>query len=108
MRNIIFNSDISNNILFDFLNIYCSIENNHYIFDKLSYKKYEYNDLISEFLNTLKSYYKPAKLYYLERELTYNNLFTIIRQICKFNSISYQSKIKYDKNKYNIIYYITL
>ena len=38
--------------------------------------------------------------------MSYNNLMTIIRQLCKINNIKYYSKIKYDKNKYSIIYYI--
>jgi hypothetical protein len=106
MPNIIFKKDISNNVLFDFLKINCLIENDYYIIDKLIYKKYEYNNLISEFFNNIKENYKDSKKYYLEREITYNNLLTVIRHICKYNNIPYLSKIRYDKNKYYIIYYI--
>lgn len=107
MKHFLFKKDISNNILYDFLNHYCFIENNYYILDKLVYKKYEYNNtIILDFLNTLKCYYKPNKLFYIDRELSYNNLLTIIRQICKFKNIEYFNKIKYDHNKYYIIYYI--
>lgn len=106
MPNIIFKSDISNNILYDFLNLYCCIENGFYIMDKLTFKKYEYNNKIQDFFNLLKDYYKNSKKYYLERDITYNNLLTIIRHICKYNNIEYNYKIKYDKNKYYINYYI--
>ena len=104
--NLIFTSDFSNNILFDFLDIYTPIENEQYIFDKLIYKKYEYKNEINDFLLKIKEYYKPNKLYYTEREVNYKNLLTIIRQICKFKNISYFHKIKYEKNQYYIIYYI--
>ena len=56
--------------------------------------------------NELNNKYKKSKKFYLERENSYNNLLTIIRQICKKNNIKYVSKIKYDKNNYSIIYYI--
>ena len=102
----IFKEDISNGILYDFLKIHCTLENNFYILDKLFYKKYEYNNQIDLLKNKLKEKYKNSKKFYLERENNYNNLLTIIRHLCKKNNINYQSKIKYDKNKYNIIYYI--
>jgi hypothetical protein len=106
MPNNIFSKDLSNNILIDFLKIYCPLENDYYILNKLIYKKYEYNNLLYDFINYLQDYYKISKQFYIDRNITYNNLLTIIRQICKYNNIAYYSKIKYDKNKYYIIYYI--
>ena len=106
MNSIIFSKDISENILYDFLKINCLFEDNYYILDKIVYKKYEYNNLIEDFLKSLDNYYRKSKKYYLEREINYNNLLTVIRQICKFKNIEYSTKIKYDKNKYFIIYYI--
>ena len=106
MQNLIFKYDISNNILFDFLNKYCKLENEYYIFNKLVFKQYEFNNLLKIFYNTIEDYYKESKKFYIKREITYNNFLTIIRQICKCNNIPYYSEIKYDKNKYNIIYYI--
>lgn len=102
----IFKEDVSNEILYNFLKIHCTLENNLYILDKLVYKKYEYNNQINMLKDNLKEKYKSSKKFYLERENSYNNLLTIIRHLCKKNNINYISKIKYDKNKYNIIYYI--
>lgn len=102
----IFKEDISNEILYDFLKIHCILENNYYVLDKLIYKKYEYNNQIDLLKDKLKEKYKDSKKFYLERKNNYNNLLTIIRHLCKKNNINYRSKIKYDKNKYNIIYYI--
>ena len=102
----IFKEDISNEILYNFLKIYCILENNYYVFDNLIYKKYEYNNQIDLFKDMLKEKYKDSKKFYLERVNNFNNLLTIIRQLCKKNNIKYRNKIKYDKNKYNIIYYI--
>ena len=106
MSNTIFKKDISGNILYDFLHLYCVYENNYYIMDNLAFKKYEYNNKISEFINMLKDYYKKSKKMYLERDYTYNNLLTIIRQFCNFKNINYINKIKYYNNKYNIVYFI--
>ena len=106
MSNLIFKKDIPNNILFEFLETYCHIENDYFIIDKLIFKQYEYNNLVTKFYDKIKDNYKEAKRYYLDRSISYNNFLTIIRQICKNNNIPYYSKIKYDKNKYYIIYYI--
>lgn len=102
----IFKEDISNEILYNFLKIYCILENNYYVLDNLIYKKYEYNNKIDLLKDKLKEKYKDSKKFYLERINNFNNLLTIIRQLCKNNNIKYRNKIKYDKNKYNIIYYI--
>lgn len=106
----IFNQDFSNNILYNFLNIFCSIENNYYIININCYKKSIFNNdnNITNFINNIKPYYKKQKIYYTEREINYNNLMTIIRHICKYKNIPYRNKIKYDKSKYEIIYYIKI
>ncbi len=114
----IFNQDFSNNILYNFLNLFCNIENNYYIVNTICYKKLIFNNSnnsnnnsnnnINNFINYIKPYYKKQKLYYIQRELTYNNLMTIIRHICKFKNIPYRNIIKYDKSKYEIIYYIKI
>jgi hypothetical protein len=100
------NKDISNNILYNFLNLHCIIENDYYILDKESYKKYEFNNDISSFYKIISEYYKKSKKHYIERDYSYNNLLTVIRHICKNNNIEYISKIKYNKSKYTIVYYI--
>jgi len=106
MANILY--DISNSILYDFLNIYCIKEDDFYIINKSIYKQYEFNNKIIEFYNVLKHYYYNNKKIYLEREINYKNLITIIRQICKKNNITYYKKIKYDKSNYNIVYYFEI
>ena len=106
MSNILY--DISNIILYDFLDIYCIKEDDFYIINKYIYKQYEFNNKIVEFYNILKNYYHNNKKIYLEREISYKNLITIIRQICKKNNITYLKKIKYDKSNYNIVYYIQI
>ena len=101
-----FIKDFSLNILYDFLEKYCILENNYYNIDINIYKKYEYNNSIWPFYNNISNYYKASKRFYLNRNITYNNFLTIIRQLCKYKEITYYSKIKYDKNKYYIIYFI--
>ena len=102
------NIDISLNILYDFLSIFCSIENNNFIIDPLIYKKYEYNNYINNFKDSIRKYYLKKNIRYLIRENSYNNFLTIIRHLCKQLNINYSKKLKYDKNSYNIIYYIEI
>lgn len=102
----IFKNFIPNEILFKLLDEICLKNDKHYIFNTNSFKKGLYNNSIIEFIEYCKPYYHNSKKKYLERKLTYNCFSTIIRQICNFNKITYTSQIKYDKSKYDIIYYI--
>lgn len=104
--NQIFKTIFPNEILFNFLDSICIKHDKYYLLNNDSYKKGIFNDLIIHFLESCKPYYHLSKHKYLQRKSTYNNLTTIIRQICNFNKIVYTSKIKYDKSTYSICYYI--
>jgi hypothetical protein len=79
-----------------------------YIINNISFKKGIYNNTIQEFLETCRKYYHVSKQKYIDKPLTYNSFITVIRQICKYNKIQYKNEIKYDKNSYDIHYYIFL
>ena len=76
------------------------------MFNHSSFKKGIFTNDIENFILLCKPYYHTSKLKYLEKKLSYNSFTTIVRQICNFNGIMYTSQIKYDKSKYDIIYYI--
>ena len=101
-----FKTQIDKNILFDFLAKVCDKNDKYYIFNSSSYKRGELNGGNTSFLEQIKPFYHVAKLFYVERKLTYTGLCTIIRQICKFNKFTYTSKIVYDRSTYDIVYYI--
>jgi len=105
-RSNIIKNDMSINILYDFLDIGTNILNNYYVFNKEIYKKYVYNNNIESFCKLLKKYYKKSKFFYLERDMNFIKFVTIIRQLCNYLNIEYKTSTKYDKNTYNIIYYI--
>ena len=103
----VFKNGLDINILYDFLKVHCLLENDYYIIDKLIFKKYQYSNLeLINFYDKIKPWYIKSKKIYVEREINYNNVLTIIRHMCKYHNIVYYSKIKYDKNKYYITYYI--
>jgi hypothetical protein len=102
----IFKAPVPNDYLFQFLDKICLKTDKYYLVDMNSYRKmlfYSYNDELSE---TLKQYYHASKHFYLERKMTYNSFTTILRQICKHNSVCFTSQIKYNESKYNIDYLI--
>ena len=101
-----FKSPINKNILFEFLEKICEKREKYFVFDLSSYKRGELNNENDLFLEIVKPYYHTAKQFYIERKISYSRLCTIIRQICKFNSISFTTKVLYSKSKYNIPYYI--
>lgn len=102
----IIKNDMSIDILYNFLDIGTNILNNYYVFNKEIYKKYVYNNNIESFCKLLKKYYKKSKFFYLERDMNFIKFVTIIRQLCNYLNIEYKTSTKYDKNTYNIIYYI--
>lgn len=106
MSSQIFKSKIPNAIFFDLLDNIALKSDKCYIFNNDSYKRGFLNDAIKIFIEKCKPHYYLSKCTYLERKLSYNTFTTIIRQICKFNKITYTSQIKYEKSTYNIIYYI--
>lgn len=100
----IFKHNIPNEVLFDFLSSISIKTDKYYIVNLEAYKKGVFNNVISDFYEKIKEYYYLSKRFYLERKMSYTNFTTILRQICKFNEISYTSQIKYDKSRYDIIY----
>ena len=103
----IFFSPVPNQILFDFLDTICVKMQTHYIFDWSTFRKVKfYKPLYDDFILAIKSHYRENKRFYVTRELTYNNITTILRQICKHNSIPVKQKINYNGSSYNVDYCI--
>tara|TARA_B110000444_G_C18840192_1_gene598425 strand:- start:198 stop:575 length:378 start_codon:yes stop_codon:yes gene_type:complete len=104
----IFQKPIPSDLLFNFIEPYCDkTDNNYLLFSKVAFKKMKLKEnSIQNFYDSIKKYYYNSKQYYLERDKTYKNLITIIRQICKYLHVPYTSKILYFKSTYEIRYYI--
>lgn len=102
----IFKKNIPKEYLFNFLSKCCDLNNDKYTFSKSSYKKAKFDKIVEPFCISLKEFYFKSKYFYIERNMTYKNLITIIRQICKYNNIPFTSDIKYSKSKYDITYFI--
>lgn len=103
----IFKKEVPNDFLFELLNKICVKTKEAYIINNISFKKGMYNNLITNFFESIRKYYHISKRKYLDKALTYNSFITVVRQICKFNQLSYKNEIKYDRSTYEIIYYIS-
>ena len=106
MSSQIFKNNVPIDLLFNLLDKICPKNEKHYLFNNISFKKGVYTGDIVAFFEECKSYYHISKRKYLEKKLTYNSFTTVLRQICKNNNVTYTSQIKYDKSKYDILYYI--
>ena len=102
----IFKNNVPNELLFNLLDSVCLKNEKHYTFNGESFKRGIYKELIQKFIGECVPYYYLSKRKYLEKKLTFNSFTTVLRQICNFNKITYTSQIKYDKSRYDIIYYI--
>ena len=90
-----------------FVETYFLLENQVYVYNHETYKRLNYENVLSTFLESLKQYYYKNKYFYLTREpLTFNRFNTILRQIMKKNDIIYINKIKYTSSKYQVEYHI--
>ena len=111
---------VPNELFYAFINrIATKIPNsNYYLIDVASYKKSTYIDadadadanngvsLLQQFCTDLLPYYCNDKQCFVTRKMSYNNLNTILRQVCRQNSIECKSHRKYDKSKTHIVYHI--
>lgn len=111
----IFCKDIPVNLLYTILDSVSELKiledysgNNieYYKIDKIVFKKLQFHNLLTEFINNIKEYYYENKKIYLQREINYNNFLTIVRQICKFNNVFVAKKILYQRDTYTIEYFI--
>ena len=102
----IFQTSYPKNSFFEFIDKFCDKNNNQYIFSKEAFKRIKLEEQAEPFCQDLKKHYYKSKRHYLEREKTYKNFVTIIRQICKYHHIPFTSDIKYSKSKYEIKYFI--
>lgn len=108
MSSQIFKNKIPNELLFSFLEKVKSNddETNMIVINNDSYKRSILKNELNDFLKSILNYYHISKQNYVTRKMSYSKFTTIIRQICKYNQISYTSKIKYFRSTYEIIYYI--
>jgi hypothetical protein len=127
---------IPNELFYGFINkIATKTPNtNYYLIDVAAYKKSTYIDddananananantnantnananannsvsLLQQFCTDLLPYYCNDKQVFVTRKMSYKNLNTILRQICRQNSIECKSQRKYDKSKTHIVYHI--
>ena len=93
-------------LFYEFLNKISIKDNNLYHINNYVFKKSLIDNNLQNFLEELKKYYYKSKIFYLTREMKYNNFLTILRQICKHHNIKYEKKVNYIKSVYNIEYYI--
>ena len=91
-----------------FLSTCCDFDdnNNVYIVSNNSYKRAQLSETLQPFLDSIIECYHKSKQHYVSRKMNYTRFITVIRQICKSNTIPYVSKIRYDRSSYEIIYYI--
>ncbi len=104
----IFKKSIPNLTLFNFLDQVAKKEDDAYVFDVYSFKKALYNKSIYKFIDDIRECYHKSKQFYVDRKQTYTSFVTLLRQICKNNSIPYNAKIIYEKSSYYIVYTIVI
>ena len=102
----IFQTSFPKNDFFEFINNFCEKNNNQYIFSKEAFKRIKLQNSAEPFCEKLKKYYFKSKHHYLERDMNFIKFVTILRQLCNYLNVEYKMNTKYDKNTYNIIYYI--
>jgi len=106
----IIKTTFSKDIIYNFLKEFCDVTNKFYVFSKTTFKKIKLQntDKLDEFYDKIKPHYFKSKQFYLERDKTYKNFITILRQLTKYHHIPYMSKIIYLKSTYEIKYFIAL
>lgn len=79
-----------------------------YLIDPQGFRMMVHEEKHLGFLQDLKLFYKPGKIFYTTREFTYKSFLTIVRHICNANSRYFTTKVHYDHAVPNILYYVSL
>ena len=105
-RSQLFRKPVPISTLIDFLETNGYKRLNGIIFSKASFKKSQMFGTLDPFLNGIKDFYRKSKQKYATRAMSYKNIITIIRQICKYHHIPFTNRMKYENSTYEIIYII--
>jgi hypothetical protein len=112
-----FKSAIPVDLLYGFIHkiSYKLPNSDYYLIDLNAYKKAVYCpepaasvSAIEQFCSDLMPYYCKEKQVFLTRKMSYNNLNTILRQVCRHCAVEFRSERKYDKSKTHIVYYVAM
>lgn len=106
MKTNYFREPIPPTILFSLLTDLCMVNNKCFIIDMASYNNGLHKGVIQNFMEQCRPYYNPSKQFYTTNELTYKSFLTVVRHICKINSIHYSHHIQYCHSIYQIVYHI--
>jgi hypothetical protein len=107
MKNQIFKTTVTPVILWDFLKENGEEDVNHFIFNKVLYKKASFRETITPFIQQIGGNYHESKKHYINRKMDYNKFITVLRQICNSNEIAYTTQMVYNNSTYEIVYFIT-
>ncbi len=104
--NQIFKDKMPSSTLYNLLDQICLRKEKYYFLDETAYRKMLFHNLHTGFIDALRPYYHTAKLFYLDRDFTYNSFTNIVRQVCKHLGIHFESEIKFCHSKYYINFFI--
>ena len=108
MKTNYFKKHVPSNILLSLLSEICVVNNNSYVIDMSSYHNGIHKGLIQNFMEECKKYYKDSKQIYVTKNITYKSFLTVVRHICKINSIIYSHHIQYCHSIYQVVYNICI
>lgn len=108
MKTNYFKEPIPPTILLSLLGELCMVNNGCFIMDMAAYHNGIHKGLVQNFMEECKPYYNPSKQFYATNELTYKSFLTVVRHICKTNSINYTHHIQYCHSIYQIVYNIQI
>ena len=106
MKNQIFKTLVSPELLYEFLKKHSEKQDDYYLFSPILYKKAVFHNVISVFNEQIASHYHESKKHYIQRKMDYNHFITIIRQLCNSHGINYTTQMVYNNSTYDIIYHI--
>jgi hypothetical protein len=108
MKTNYFREPIPSFILLSLLGDLCVVINKCFIIDMPTYYNGVHKGSIQKFMEDCKPYYLPSKQFYTTVELTYKSFLTVVRHICKINSIEYNNHIQYCHSIYQVVYHIVI
>lgn len=93
-------------VVYGLLKRLCMVQGTHYVFDINAFKKGLLLDIYGDFMASCLPYYRESRQYYCMREHTFNNITTVMRQVCNAHNSQFIVPATYRNQKHYTITYL--
>jgi hypothetical protein len=105
---VLFIKDPPLDYLHQFLIQHCKYDFNKFTFDMATYQKLKYYHYDTDFCHHIDEYYHKYQKKYTNRPMDLKTFANLIRQICKYHNIRFETILQFYHSKHELVYHVYL